>query len=233
MRAKVVPAIILLSLFIAVLKAETAPPVSKPQDADLEFVVYLSRHGVRSPTGKPAQYNAYSSAPWPTWDVPPGYLTAHGYRLMQEFGAFDRLQLESEGLLTAKGCEDTQHVTIYSDSDQRTRETGKAIAAGLFPACEVNVQALPEGVEDPLFHPVQAGVGKSDPDLASAAIAGRIGTDPANLTNIYNAKLKELDTILAACGKAEGSGKHAHRCWMFRRASLAARMLVLLICTGR
>jgi 4-phytase / acid phosphatase len=125
------------------------------------------------------------------------YLTAHGYRLMQEFGAFDRIQLESEGLLTAKGCEDTQNVTIYSDCDQRMRETGKALAAGLFPDCNVPVQALPEGVEDPLFHPVQAGVGGSDPDLASAAIAGRIGTDPANLTNI----------ILATCGKADGSAQ--------------------------
>jgi 4-phytase / acid phosphatase len=205
MRVRDLPTVISLSLLISVLMAETAPQVSKPQNADLEFVVYLSRHGVRSPTGKPAQYNAYSSAPWPTWDVPPGYLTAHGYRLMQEFGAFDRIQLESEGLLTAKGCEDTQHVTIYSDSDQRTRETGKALAAGLFPDCSVHVQALPEGVEDPLFHPVQAGVGRSDPDLASAAIAGRIGTDPANLTKIYYAKLKELDTILATCGKADGS----------------------------
>jgi 4-phytase/acid phosphatase len=135
------------------------------------------------------------------------YLTAHGYRLMQEFGAFDRIQLESEGLLTAKGCEDTQNVTIYSDCDQRMRETGKALAAGLFPDCNVPVQALPEGVEDPLFHPVQAGVGGSDPDLASAAIAGRIGTDPANLTKIYNAKLKALDTILATCGKADGSAQ--------------------------
>jgi 4-phytase / acid phosphatase len=207
MRAKVLPAIIFLPLLISVLMAESAPPVSKLQNADLEFVVYLSRHGVRSPTGKPAQYNAYSTAPWPTWDVPPGYLTAHGYRLMQEFGAFDRTQLESEGLLTARGCEETQHVRIYSDSDQRTRETGKALASGLFPACDVNVQALPEGVEDPLFHPLQAGVGTPDPDLASAAIAGRIGTDPANLTNIYNAQLKALDTILATCGKPDGSGQ--------------------------
>jgi 4-phytase / acid phosphatase len=207
MRVKVLPAIIFLSLFLSVLMAESASPVSKPQNADLEFVVYLSRHGVRSPTGRPGQYNAYSTAPWPTWSVPPGYLTAHGYRLMQEFGAFDRIQLQSEGLLTAKGCEDTQHVTIYSDSDQRTRETGKALAAGLFPACDVNVQALPEGTEDPLFHPVQAGVGTADPDLASAAIAGRVGTDPANLTNTYSAQLKALDTILATCGKADGSGQ--------------------------
>ena len=53
----------------------------------LRFVVVLSRHGVRSPTATPAQYNIYSVAPWPEWDVPPGNLTTHGFELMREFAA--------------------------------------------------------------------------------------------------------------------------------------------------
>ena len=202
MRVKAVPAIIFLSLLISALMAESGPPASKPQNADLEFFVYLSRHGVRSPTGKPAQYNAYSTAPWPAWDVPPGYLTAHGYRLMQQFGAFDRAQLASEGLLTASGCEDAGHVTIYADSDQRTRETGKAVAVGLFPACQLNVRGLPEGTEDPLFHPLQAGMASPNSELAAAAITGRVGGNPDNLTDLYRTPLTMLDTILDTCGTA-------------------------------
>ncbi len=179
---------------------QTASPTSNTADAELKFVVYVSRHGVRSPTGKAEKYSSYSIAPWPTWDVAPGYLTTHGYRLMEIFGVYDRIKLASEGLLSATGCDDSAHVTIHADSDQRTRETGKALAAGLFPGCPIKVQYLPEGDDDPLFHSIAAGVGKPDPALAAAAIAGRIGGDPNNLTKAYRTQLAALDKILATCG---------------------------------
>jgi 4-phytase / acid phosphatase len=183
------------------LMSQTASGTSDDQDANLKFVVYLSRHGVRSPTGKPAQYNAYSSASWPSWNVPPGNLTAHGFRLMQLFGAYDRIQLASQGLLSVQGCEDANRVLIYSDSDQRTRETGRALELGLFPECSAPiVQGLPEHTPDPLFHPLATGTTALNSKLAVAAIAGRIGGDPNNLTTIYRTRLSELDTILAKCG---------------------------------
>ena len=51
----------------------------------LRFCI-LTRHGVRSPTRKPAQYASYSAAPWPEWSVQPGYPTEHGYELMKMKG---------------------------------------------------------------------------------------------------------------------------------------------------
>jgi len=180
--------------------AQTASHTSKSPDAELKFVVYVGRHGVRSPTGKVEKYNSYSNAPWPTWDVAPGYLTAHGYRLMEIFGAYDRMKLASQSLLSATGCDDAAHVTIHADSDQRTRETGKALAAGLFPGCTVKVQNLPEGENDPLFHSLAAGVDQRDLALAAAAISGRIGGDPNNLTNAYRTQIAALDKVLATCG---------------------------------
>jgi 4-phytase/acid phosphatase len=155
----------------------------------------------------PEQYNPYSLAPWPTWDVSPGYLTAHGYQLMKLFGAYDRMQLATEELLSPNGCDDASKVSIYTDSDQRTRETGKAIAEGLFPGCRTNVQFLPEGTNDPLFHfhPTQDQLGIKTPAQATAAIAGRIGGDPANLTEAYRTQLGTLDTILATCGTASSA----------------------------
>jgi 4-phytase/acid phosphatase len=182
------------------LSAQTAPEASASPDAELKFVVYVSRHGVRSPTGRVEQYNPYSSAAWPAWEVAPGDLTAHGYHLMELFGAYDRMELASQGLLSASGCDDAAHVSIHADSDQRTRETGKALAAGLFPGCTLPVQALPEGVDDPLFHSLPAGVGQPDPTMAVAALSGRIGGDPNNLTEAYRSQLSALDQILATCG---------------------------------
>jgi 4-phytase/acid phosphatase len=190
----------LLSFAATLAPAQMVAAASTTGDAELKFVVYFSRHGVRSPTGKPAQYNAYSAASWPAWDVPPGNLTAHGYRLMELFGAYDRMQLSNEGLLASNGCSDATSVTFYADSDQRTRETGKALAEGLFPSCNVHVKALPEGVNDPLFHPNPADFGPVDTAMATAAIAGRIGNDPANLTQAYHEQIGAMDKLLATCG---------------------------------
>jgi 4-phytase / acid phosphatase len=180
--------------------SQSAPVTGDDQDSSLKFVVYLSRHGVRSPTGEPAQYNTYSAAPWPNWDVPPGNLTAHGFRLMQLFGAYDRIQLANEGLLSMQGCEDANRVVIYSDSDQRTRETGRALELGLFPGCAHVVQGLPEHTPDPLFHPLAAGTTAAHSEQAVAALSGRIGGDPNSLTAIHHARLGELDAVLARCG---------------------------------
>ena len=122
---------------------------------------------------------------------------------MQIFGAYDRVQLSGEGLLSAAGCDDASRITIYADSDQRTRETGKALAAGLLPGCDFAVRGLPENTPDPLFHPQEANAVTANSELAVAAIAGRIGGDPNNLTTIYHSRLAELDAILAKCGEPD------------------------------
>jgi 4-phytase/acid phosphatase len=196
------PLLQLCLLFLLVVGALAQAPARKStkEDADLQFVIYLSRHGVRSPTGKAPQYNIYSSASWPIWDVPPGYLTAHGAQLMELFGAWDRAELAAKGLLHERGCEDAAHVTVYADSDQRTQETGKALAKGLLPGCDIHVQFLPEGTNDPLFHSLPDPADVAARQVAVAALAGRIGGDPANLVTVNHDGLAELDHILASCG---------------------------------
>jgi len=180
---------------------DPAPSTAATQGSSgtLKYVVIVSRHGVRSPTGKTDTLNQYSAKPWPQWSVPPGYLTEHGVKLMTLFGAYDREMLAKEGLFASDGCGDASRVTIIADSDQRTRETGNALAAGMFPACNVDVKALPEGTPDPLFHSLEAGVGHADKAIATAAIAGRIGNNPAGLTEAYRPQLQALEDVLQGC----------------------------------
>jgi 4-phytase/acid phosphatase len=172
---------------------------AKTPDEELKFVIIVSRHGVRSPTSKMDQLSQYSREPWPEWSVPPGYLTAHGAQLMKLFGAYDRELLASQGLLAANGCEDAGKIRIVADSDQRTRETGKALAAGLAPGCSLEVSAKPEGTPDPLFHSLSAGVVHADKLLATAAISGRIGGNPQGLTEAYRPQLNVLEEVLRGC----------------------------------
>ncbi len=125
--------------------------------AKLQLVVVLSRHGVRSPLSAQADLDKFSAAPWPKWDVAPGILTAHGYQLMKIFGAWDRVKFSGEGLLAPTGCADASHVTILADTDQRTRETGKALAEGMFPGCEISVHSQPDGDYRPALPSAQSG----------------------------------------------------------------------------
>ena len=181
--------------------AQQPPAPAKPADADLQFAVILTRHGVRPPTNKNETYAPYSAAAWPEWSVRPGYLTAHGYQLMKMLGGWDRAHFAAEGLLAATGCADAAHITILADSDERTRESGRALAEGLMPGCALEVQARAEGMNDPLFSYRSTNAPTGDAALAVAAISGRIGGDAKNLTEAWRPQLATLDRILAGCGK--------------------------------
>ncbi len=187
--------------------AQSAVPPALTRDADLQLVVVLSRHGVRAPMANSAQYGPFAAAPWPAWDVPPGDLTAHGYQLMKLFGAWDRARFASQNLFAPTGCAGAAHVSIVADSDQRTRETGKALAEGMFPGCTIAVHAQSEGKNDPLFRPIESGAAHPDAALATAAVAGRIGGNPNNLTELFRPQLTLIDRVLAGCGHAPANAQ--------------------------
>ncbi len=209
MRIRVAAFLFALVLFLVApfAPAQQLSATSDPRDADLQLVVMLSRHGVRSPIGLPDRYGKYSAAPWPAWDVPPSYLTAHGYQLMKLFGVWDRTRFASEGLFAATGCADATRITIVADTDQRTRETGNALAEGMFPGCSIEVHALPDGAKDPLFSGLKSGAAHPDGALTTAAVLGRVGGSYNNLATAYSAQLGVLDNILAGCGHAPANAK--------------------------
>ena len=204
MRAVVVSLLFVLGSLVS---AQTPDTQAANGAADLQLVVVLSRHGVRAPIGAADLYGKYAAAPWPAWEVPQSYLTAHGYELMKLFGAWDRAKFASLNLIAPAGCADAAHVSMVADSDQRTRETGKALAEGMFPGCSIPVHAGPEGSKDPLFRPIESGSIHPDTALATAAVAGRIGGDANNVTELYRSQLTLLDHVLAGCGHAPANAQ--------------------------
>jgi 4-phytase/acid phosphatase len=195
-----------ISLSAGVVLAQGTPARSE----ELKFVVIVTRHGVRPPTVSNDQINPYSAEPWPKWDVPPGYLTAHGRALMKLFGAYDRAQFARAGLFSPTGCADADHVYFWADNGERTIETGRALAEGMLPGCAVEVRSAPAGTHDPLFSPLTAGVGHPDPDLAAAAVSGRIGGHPEALLIAYRPALETMQQVLLGCqpgGKCPPEGK--------------------------
>lgn len=170
-----------------------------PQGDRLKFALILSRHGVRSPTWTNERLDEYAKDPWPKWEVAPGLLTPHGRKLMTEFGTYYRQSFAARGLFRAEGCSDAAKLYIYTDSDQRTIETGKGLADGLFPDCATTVHSLEEGKQDQLFHSAEKAA-KADSGLAAAALAGRIGGDPSALSSAYQSQLRQMRRLLFDCG---------------------------------
>jgi 4-phytase/acid phosphatase len=164
-------------------------------DERLVMTVVLSRHGVRSPTWAPERLNRYSAAPWPTWQAQPGYLTDRGSQLLERFGSYNRATLAQHSLLSPEGCSDASSVYIWADTDQRTLESGKALAKGLFPTCPPGVHSQPGGGNDAIFHardvaPTVQQTQQMQQDLQSRIPVAIAKADPL---------IDEMQQILQSC----------------------------------
>jgi 4-phytase/acid phosphatase len=163
----------------------------------LRYLVIISRHGVRSPTWTSERLNQYAAQPWPEWGVPPGNLTPHGRALMKLMGAYYREWLSGERLLSQQGCGDVGRIYIHADTEQRTLETGRALAETLLPGCTVAVHSEPGGSRDPLFNPISAGIAKPDWEIAAKAVRERLGDHPRHFRDLHRAAFETLQFVLA------------------------------------
>jgi 4-phytase / acid phosphatase len=186
--------LLLAGLLIPVALAQSQPD-DKPK---LTYVVVLSRHGVRSPTAANDALIQYAADPWPNWGVAPGELTEHGRKLLGILGGWYRGWLAEDGLLPESGCGAAGSVHVRADVGQRTTESARALAEGMFPGCGVETHTV-EGDADPLFHPVAAGLVHGDAGLASAAVSGRIGGHPEALGATLQHAFGVLREVLFGC----------------------------------
>ncbi len=158
-------------------------------DVRLKYVVIVTRHGVRSPTWDANRLNLYSAEPWPDWGVPPGNLTPHGRRAIELMGSYYRDWLSQELLIDPKTCRDAGRITIYADKDQRTVETGQALAETLMPGCGLLAAHQPSSGSDPLF----TGTFTPDPERSQQAVRERL--DPQLLLH-HRTAFEALQFIL-------------------------------------
>ncbi|WP_058361596.1 histidine-type phosphatase, partial [Xanthomonas translucens] len=185
--------------------AATAGAQARPaQDAapqlQVEQVVMLFRHGVRAPLQGEAAAAALADRPWPLWDTPASLLTAHGRTGVQLSGDYTRQWLLREGVLPATGCPAAGAVSVYANTDQRTIASAQILAEALAPGCGLQAGHQPQGSDDPLFRPVEAGAVDFDADAAVASIQRQTG-GPGAVVAPYAKELRTMQQILGCSAK--------------------------------
>ncbi|MFC6839599.1 histidine-type phosphatase [Xanthomonas theicola] len=182
-----------------VVLAVTAGAQARPADAapspqlQVEQVWMLFRHGVRAPLQGEAA--ALAAQPWPVWDTPAGLLTAHGRTGVRLGGEYTRQWLVRDGVLPARGCPAAHAIDVYANTDQRTIASAQILAEALAPGCGVHAAHQPQGSDDPLFRPVEAGALDFDAAAAVASIQRQTG-GPGALLAPHAKELRAMRQIL-------------------------------------
>jgi 4-phytase / acid phosphatase len=163
-------------------------------DTKLKQVILFARHGVRSPVLPNAALNLFSAQPFPNFSSTGGNLTINGRANEILLGAYFRLWLTKEGLLTTNDSADAAFVYSRANGIPLIVDTAQAFWTGLLPAAGVNVISLPGS--DPLFLPIDAGVARLDTQKAVAAVEGRLGNNPQTLATEFAPELALTRSVL-------------------------------------
>ncbi len=204
MRIRVLIVFLLLSALLAGPASAQLLPV--PPGWQMQRTIVLSRHGVRSPLHSAEELDRYSAQPWPTWPVPPGFLTPRGAELMRLMGQYYRVLYGGRGLTQSDDCPPINSVAAWTDIDQRTRETGAALLTGMYPRCATPLLRNQDNpsVPDPLFNPTPTPACPMSPDANRAAVLARIGGDFSSVLREYAPQLNRMQATLCPPGGAPG-----------------------------
>ena len=191
--------LVLVLSFSPVLAEDFVPP------GQLERVVILSRHGVRSPTKDtnakceipPTPLSCFrkpTTPPWPDFGVQhPADLTLRGAFLMQQMGASYRKGTWADLFRTSFPGE-CPEAFFWADRDERTLMTARSLVGGLvggpntpWAACNLPVRQTTEAT-DPVFHPT------------SAIPACKIDPQPTNPT-VSPEQIQQVQDVVDCCSE--------------------------------
>jgi len=186
---------IIIVLIMSAWMTLTSAPAAASDDMQLERVILLYRHGVRTPLPGEIQANEVTGKPWPTWSQAPSELTPHGAMGAERMGAYDRERLAAEGLFPTEECPAPSSIWFWANTDQRTIASAKALAQGFAPGCAITIGHLRQGSDDPLFHPIEAGVVTWNAREAVASIQSQTH-GPDSLIASHRADLAVMASVL-------------------------------------
>lgn len=153
-------AIILLVLFLLIannnfISAQTKKSTQFKENHELTEVVVLSRHNIRAPlSGRNSILAKITPHDWTKWTSNASELTLKGGVLETMMGQYFRKWLEYEGLFKDGDCPESDEVSIYANSMQRTIATAEYFQAGFLPTCNHTFHhRFSQSKMDPLFYP--------------------------------------------------------------------------------
>ena len=139
--------------------------------------------------------NAFSALKFPTFSSSsPAVITPNGTTNETILGGYFRLWLAQEKLLTGNDSSDAEFVYVRANNAPLIVDTAQAFVAGLLPAAALTVNTV--AGPDPLFDPIDAGVAKLNTAMAVASVNGRLGGNPAALSNAYAAEFALARAVL-------------------------------------
>lgn len=200
--------VVLVASLLAALMPASAEILPTPPGWQIDRAVLVNRHGVRSPTEPNERLDRYSATPWPAWPVEPGYLSPRGEELMRLMGGYYRVLYGGRGLVQADDCPTAGTVAAWTDLAQRTRTSGAALLAGMYPRC-ANLPLRNQAnftVPDPLFNPQATASCPMDLAANRAAILKRLGGSFASIPRDYGAPLAMMQSVLCPAGATKGAG---------------------------
>lgn len=200
----------MIRVFLAVLVASLSAGLATagaqilptPPGWQIERAVLVSRHGVRAPSEPNAEMDRHVATAWPVWPVPPGQLSPRGEELMRMMGVYYHVLYGGRGLIQADNCPAPNTVAAWTDIDQRTRSSGAAVLAGMYPRC-ANLPLRNQAnftVSDPLFAPQPTAACPMDAAANQAAVLARVGGSFASVHRDYATQLAMMQSVLCPGG---------------------------------
>ena len=216
MNLKKIAASLCLSMLTAVSAVQAERPASFHDNYQLEEMVILSRHNIRSPlSGNGSALGNLTPHEWFKWTSGPSELSLRGGQLETMMGQYFAQVLEAEGLIGDRNTyiPAAGEMRFYANSMQRTIATAQYFSSGMLPVANVTIEhKYAPSKMDPVFNPQLTYVSDEFRRQAMeeiSAMGGKEGLQGINkkLAQNYRTIEKALDLKDSPAAKKDGLEK--------------------------